>query len=153
MRATKIIRQAFRVESDNIAAIARQSRQHFLPYLADLHTLEDDKGYFRNVVFEQCEVWVVEDANGLVGFCAFKEGWLDHLYFLPTHVGNGLGAALLNKAKESYDHLQLWVFQRNTRAISCYERHGFRKVRETDGAECEEKLPDALYEWFATPGE
>ncbi|CUX11607.1 hypothetical protein AGR4B_Cc100229 [Agrobacterium tumefaciens str. CFBP 5621] len=32
-------------------------------------------------------------------------------------------------------------------ATSFYERHGFRKVRETDGSACEEKLPDALYEW------
>lgn len=39
------------------------------------------------------------------------------------------------------------VFQRNTRAISFYERNGFRMVKETDGATCEEKLPDALYEW------
>jgi RimJ/RimL family protein N-acetyltransferase len=43
--------------------------------------------------------------------------------------------------------LQLWVFQRNTRAIRFYEHNGFQKVKETDGALNEEKLPDAMFEW------
>lgn len=31
--------------------------------------------------------------------------------------------------------LQLWVFQKNVRAISFHERHGFVRVRKTDGSE------------------
>lgn len=142
-----ILRQAALRDADDVAAIARKSRMHFLPYLPDLHTLEGDKKFYRNSVFSECQVWVFEEKQVLVGFCAFKQGWVDHLYLLPTHVGMTLGESLLNKAKESHQFLQLWVFQRNTRAISFYERNGFQKIRETDGSTCEEKLPDALYEW------
>lgn len=146
-----VIRQATPADADNVATIFRQSRQYFLPYLPDLHSSEEDKGYFRNVVFIECEVWIAEENNLPVGFCAFKKGWIEHLYFLPTHVGKNLGATLLSKAKESNQHLQLWVFLQNSRAISFYERNGFQKLKETDGAECEEKLPDALYEWHLVP--
>ena len=141
------VRQATPDESDLVAAIARRSREYFLPYLPRLHSFEGDKKFYRNRVFPDCQVWVAEDRNELVGFCAFKEGWVEHLYLLPGHVGNGIGETLLNEAKAAHPFLQLWVFQQNTRAISFYERNGFRKVKETDGASNEEKCPDALYEW------
>ena len=43
--------------------------------------------------------------------------------------------------------MRLWTFQRNQRARRFYERRGFRLVLLTDGADNEEKEPDALYEW------
>lgn len=149
MTSQKIsIRQAGLADSDAVAAIARKSRLHFLPYLPNLHSFEDDKSFFRNRVFAECDVWVAEEENqDFVGFCAFQDGWVDHLYLLPTHVGRSLGEGLLSKAKENHDFLQLWVFQRNTRAISFYERNRFRRIKETDGASNEEQTPDALYAW------
>lgn len=142
-----VVRKASPNDSDAVATIARRSRKHFLPYLPDLHTLEDDKAFFRTVVFEENDVWLVEDKNEIIGFCAFKDGWLDHLYFLPSHVGKRLGPRLLTIAKKTYPCLQLWTFQKNTRAIGFYERQGFIKLKETDGSDNEEKVPDALFEW------
>ena len=134
-------------ESDTVASIAWTSRKYFLPYLPGLHPMDDYRQFYRKNVFVACDVWVVEDNQNVVGFCAFKEGWVEHLYLLPSHVGRTLGETLLNTAKEKYDLLQLWVFQRNSRAISFYERNGFTKVKETDGTSNEENLPDALFEW------
>lgn len=145
-------RQAAPDEADTVAAIARKSRAHFLPYLPDLHSFEGDRKFYRNRVFQECEVWVAEDNRELVGFCAFQEGWVDHLYLLPAYVGRSLGETLLNKAKERHGVLQLWVFQRNARAVSFYTRNGFQKIKETDGSSNEEKTPDALYEWRRRPG-
>lgn len=142
-----ILRRAGRWECEQIAKVSRASRQHFLPYLPDLHSIEEDVAYFSNVVLRQCEVWYVEQHSTLVAFCAFRDRWLDHLYCLPRYVGHGAGSKLLNKAKEGQAELSLWVFQRNERAIRFYERNGFVKVSETDGSGCEEKLPDALYRW------
>ena len=78
MNTTKIsIRQAASAESDAIAAIARKSRSHFLPHLPDLHSFDDDKKFYRNRVFSECDVWVAVETQDIVGFCAFKEaGWI-----------------------------------------------------------------------------
>ncbi|QPH54925.1 GNAT family N-acetyltransferase [Pontivivens ytuae] len=146
-----ITRQAAPDEADAVASIARASRAHFLPYLPVLHSPEEDRAHFRGRVFSKCEVWVAEGEAGPIGFCAFREGWIDHLYLLPPYVGRSIGTALLNRAKDRHAYLQLWVFQQNSRAIRFYERNGFRKVRETDGASNEEKVPDALYEWHLEP--
>jgi ribosomal protein S18 acetylase RimI-like enzyme len=63
----------------------------------------------------------------------------------------GIGAALLDHAKALRpEGLELWAFQKNVGARRFYERHGFRLVRLTDGAENMEREPDALYEWRAT---
>lgn len=132
---------------DAISIVARQSRRHFLPYLPDLHTPEEDAWFYKYIVFAQDQVWVAEDDGAIVGFCAFKADWLDHLYLLPSHVGKTLGSELLKRGKASCSYLQLWVFQQNVRAISFYERQGFVRVMETDGSGNEEKVPDALFEW------
>ncbi|WP_302467031.1 GNAT family N-acetyltransferase [Pseudoponticoccus marisrubri] len=70
---------------------------------------------------------------------------------MPGHVGQALGKTLLDKAKARHDVLQLWVFQRNHRAISFYRRNGFHEVRKTDGSSNAEKMPDMLMAW-RSPG-
>lgn len=141
------LRRARQDEAAAVAGISRASRSHFLPFLPDLHSPQEDEVFFREQVFRTCEVWVAETNALLVGFCAFRTGWVDHLYLLPGCVGRSLGQSLLNEAKARHGHLQLWVFLHNSRAISFYERNGFTRVRETDGSGNEERLPDALYKW------
>jgi len=58
-----------------------------------------------------------------------------------------VGSALLEVARSVWPDLQLWTFQRNHGARRFYERHGFVVVRETDGADNDEKEPDVLYSW------
>ena len=140
-----VVRRAGADESDAVAALVRLSRETALPYLPDLHTPEEGRAFFRDRVFAVCEVWVAERGSELVGMCAFREGWIDHLYVHPAHVRTGIGTALLRQAMEANEALQLWTFQRNTDAIRFYESHGFTLVRETDGADNEEHEPDALY--------
>ena len=81
------------------------------------------------------------------GYCAFRDGWVEHLYVDPAAQGRGLGSALLNQAMVGQSHLKLWAFQKNTLAIRFYSRRGFRLVELTDGSGNVEREPDALYEW------
>jgi ribosomal protein S18 acetylase RimI-like enzyme len=93
--------------------------------------------------------WSWRRADGrVVGFAALDGELLGHLYVHPDAQRQGIGSALLVRAKEVRpDGLRLWVFQRNTGARAFYERYGFRVVRLTDGSANEEREPDALYEW------
>jgi ribosomal protein S18 acetylase RimI-like enzyme len=117
-----------------------------LPYLPVLHTPAEDLEFFSGQVLRSDTVWVAECASGIVGFCAFGNGWLNHLYVMPSVHRAGIGSELLRIALRETEALRLWVFQQNAAAIAFYESHGFRLVRMTDGSENEEQVPDALYE-------
>ena len=139
------LRRARGDESDAVAALHQVSREHAMPFMRGLHTVEEDRAFFRDRVFRECQVWVAERNGDIIGMCAFRPGWLDHLYVHPAHQRGGVGSALLRKAIDENEALQLWVFQTNEKAIRFYERHGFTLARVTDGLENEERQPDALY--------
>jgi GNAT superfamily N-acetyltransferase len=103
---------------------------------------------------EHEEVWLAEDDGRLLGFLGIEASSdlggapvLEKIYVEPAEQNHGVGSALLDKAKELRpDELYLWVFQKNP-ARRLYERHGFRLVKLTDGADNMEREPDALYRW------
>jgi putative acetyltransferase len=134
-------------DMDRAAAVHRASFDHALPTLAGLHTPEEDRWFFRERVFAICQLWGHLDNQELVGIIAFREGWIDQLYVLPSLQGRGIGTALLKIAQSRFPSLSLWTFQRNAAARRFYERHGFTLVKETDGSANDEKEPDALYCW------
>jgi GNAT superfamily N-acetyltransferase len=103
---------------------------------------------------ESDEVWVAELDGRLVGFIAVEHSRtldadvLERIYVEPAEQGQGIGAALLDKAKERRPGgIHLWVFQKNEGARRFYERHGFQLVKLTDGSHNMEREPDALYAW------
>jgi GNAT superfamily N-acetyltransferase len=145
-----LVRRARDDESDAVAALFRVSKETAMPYLPALHTAEDDRAFFRERVFARCDVWVAECDGALRGFCAIRAGWVDQLYVHPANHRTGIGAALLNKAKEANEKLKLWAFQRNANARHFYESQGFWIAKTTDGEDNEERAPDALYAWSRT---
>ena len=120
-----------------------------LTFLPRLHTDEETRDFIANTVLPRDEVVVAEVAGRIAGFVAIANGdLLEHLYVHPELTGRGIGSALLERAKADMPGgFRLWVFQANAGARRFYERHGLRVVRLTDGAENEEKTPDALYAW------
>jgi GNAT superfamily N-acetyltransferase len=142
-----MLRQLELADMDAAARVLRASFDEALPWLAGLHTPEEDRWYFRERVFKTCEIWGAFDGDVMIGLIAFRMDWVDQLYALPTEQRCGIGSELLQVAQRSFDRLQLWTFQRNTQARRFYEARGFVLVRETDGAGNEEKEPDVLYLW------
>ena len=140
------IRRLELAELDDAAAVHRAAFDDRLPWLAGLHTPEEDRSYFRGRVSTICEVWGAFEDETLVGIVAFREDWIDHLYILPAAQRRGMGTALLDIAKSAFPRLHLWTFQRNIAARNFYEARGFIPVRRTDG-DNEENEPDTLYRW------
>ena len=123
-----------------------------LAFLPRLHTHDEHRGFIRDIVLPEQEVWVAERDGTVIGFAALSPDMLMHLYVHPDAQGVGAGAALLAKAKERRpEGFTFWVFQPNERARAFYERRGCALVRLTDG-ENAEKVPDALYEWRPETG-
>lgn len=142
-----VIREARLDDVEGVVTLHHLTRETCMPYLPVLHTVAEGIEYFTEVVFRECRVLVVEDDGRIVSYCAFREGWLDHLYVSPDAQRRGLGSTLLKAATESQDTLSLWVFQKNLGARHFYERHGFSPIELTDGQTNEEHEPDALYRW------
>lgn len=141
------LRRASLADAGAIARLQRHVMRVSLPYLPELHTVEEDLWFFSERVLPENEVWVAEADGEVCGFIAFKPGWINHLYIHPEHQGRGLGHALLDKALADGTRRELWTFQQNSRARAFYEARGFVLVRLTDGEDNEEKTPDALYAW------
>lgn len=134
----------------DMPAAARVHRVSFdkrLPWLAGLHTPEEDYGFWSGHLFQTCEIWGAEQHGVLFGIIAFRQDWIDQLYILPEAQGRGIGSGLLEVAKRNHPQLFLWTFRRNASARRFYERRGFVVVKETDGSKNEEKEPDVLYRW------
>ena len=143
------LRKAAPSDLPAIAGLFRLVRETCLPFLPQLHTREEDLEFFRKHVFPVYDLTIAELDGRIAGFSAVSPGWLEHLYVLPQFQGQGVGAQLLERAKQGQSAFQLWVFQKNRKARRFYERSGLRLVRLTDGADNEEREPDALYEWRA----
>jgi ribosomal protein S18 acetylase RimI-like enzyme len=154
------IRSARQGDGPAVAAVFGQARAE-MTYLPRLHTPEEDVAFFSEMVAgSQSAGYMVEVAEsavvakvdgsgeGIVGFCAVRDGWLDHLYVSPRWQSQGIGSALLTRAlAASPDGLRLWVFEQNARAQSLYARAGFTVVERTDGDRNEERTPDVLMRW------
>ena len=141
------IRRLRLADMDEAAGLHRASFDCALPWLAGLHTPEEDRWFYRERVFATCQVWGAFDRGIMTGLIAFRDGWVDQLYVLPGTRGHGIGSALLEVAQNRFARLHLWTFQRNHAARHFYERRGFVLMRETDGSANEEREPDALYLW------
>jgi GNAT superfamily N-acetyltransferase len=147
--ADYVFRRLSLAEMDTAAQIHRIAFDDRLPWLAGLHTPEQDRWFFRERVYPACEVWGAFEGTTMHAFIAFREDWIEHLYVLPQSQGHGAGSALLEVARSAFPHLYLWTFQRNVGARGFYASRGFVAVRETDGARNDEHEPDVLYEWRA----
>jgi putative acetyltransferase len=144
--ATVTLRPAISQDAAAVARLFRAVREANLPYLPDLYTPDQDLAFFRDRVFVECTVWVAGEA-AIAGFCAWRPGWVDHLYVQSDCHGRGIGTALLSRAMAENTVLRLWAFQRNARALRFYAARGFRIIEQTDGSRNEEREPDALLEW------
>ena len=142
-----MLRQLKLEDMDAAARVVRTAFDQALPSLAGLRTPEEDQWFFRERVFNTCEMWGAFDGAAMRGIIAFREGWIDQLYVLPEAQRRGVGKDLLQVAQNAFDRLQLWTFQRNAPARRFYKARGFALIQETDGAGNEEKEPDALYLW------
>ena len=143
-----MIRRATAADAAAVADVWLLSRKASVPAIpAPVHDDADVRRYFAHVVIPERETWVVDLDGEVVALLALEDGWVDHLYVHPDHVGHGLGSELLELAKRRRpDGLDLWTFQSNAGARRFYERHGFTAEATTDG-DNEEGDPDVHYRW------
>jgi ribosomal protein S18 acetylase RimI-like enzyme len=138
-------------DAGEVAEVYLTSRKKFLPFAPLAHSDAEVRDWISGTLIPGGGVTVAEVEGSVVGMLAISEtdgvGWIDQLYLAPDWVGRGIGSALLEFALEQLGSpVRLYTFQENTGARRFYERHGFRVIALSDGADNEERCPDALYE-------
>ena len=73
----------------------------------------------------QATVYVYEDNQKIQGFIGMNGEYIEGLFVSNEMQSQGIGKILLNYAKGKRNKLFLNVYQKNTRAISFYQREGF----------------------------
>ena len=143
-----ILRRALLADMPALGRLHYHTVRTSLPFVPQVHPAHEVEDYFSGPFFAKAEFWLAEDDAGeAIGYIGFRPDFVEHLFIHPSSQGQGVGVALLNRAKEASSELSLWTFQQNLRARRFYEQHGFTVVMETDGRDNEEKLPDVLYRW------
>lgn len=146
------LRPAELADVEALVELHLSSSRQAMPWLPQLHTREETVWWMSHQVLGRLRVWVAESEGQVVGYAALGPGELEQLYVRPGYQGRGVGHLLLEHAKALEPQgLGLWVFQRNTRARTFYEAHGFLPIAFTDGSRNEEREPDARYAWMPAP--
>ena len=73
----------------------------------------------------QATVYVYEDKQEIQGFIGLSNEYIEGIFVSAEMQSQGIGKILLNYVKGKRNKLIINVYQKNTRAISFYQREGF----------------------------
>jgi GNAT superfamily N-acetyltransferase len=142
------LRRATAGDATGVAHTWLRARRAAIPAIpAPVHSDDEVRAWFAEVVLPSRDAWVAEAEGAVVGLLVLEPGEVDQLYVDPSRQGEGLGARLLDVAKGlNPAGLELWTFAANAGARRFYARAGFVEVGRTDG-DNEEGAPDVRLRW------
>lgn len=129
-----MIRRSSRDEAETLFAIQRAACVEGLA-----HIFPPDRYPFPESILDAWRafdgtVLVAERDGRAVGLAAVRDCWLRNLYVIPEAWGTGVAAELHDAALAELPdcgEVRLWTLERNNRARSFYEKHGWRPNGET----------------------
>lgn len=127
---------------DEVAKLYLKSYKNLEEYS---YTHEEDVKVYINWLLRRdvAGLFVVKDDNKIVGFMAIDGNWyskkynkvvgaIHEIFVDPEYFDKGMGSMLMEKAIEYFkqrnlDLIELWVGDKNEKAMKFYEKFGFRK--------------------------
>ena len=102
MNTTIHLRQYSPKDLAQTVRLWRASRRDAFPYVEvqQRYTLAEDMAYFQAIVVVECMVWLAEVEGHLAGLLAIKDDYIDQLFVAVELQRQGVGTALLQKARE-----------------------------------------------------
>ena len=74
----------------------------------------------------QATVYIYEDNQEIQGFIGLNDEYIEGIFVSDEMQSQGIGKTLINYVKDKRKKLFLNVYQKNTRAISFYQREDFK---------------------------
>ena len=99
------------------------------PFLTDEYFQQERKN-IPEIHLPNAETWVVETSNEVVGFIALIGNEVGAIFVHPGMQGKGAGKALMDKAQELHENLEVEVFSKNSIGRRFYSKYGFVLIEE-----------------------
>ena len=80
---------------------------------------------FVKEILPNAEIYVYIFKEKIVGFIGLNNDYIEGIFVDTNNQYNGIGTTLLNKVKESRNHLSLSVYKKNTNATNFYKKNNF----------------------------
>jgi GNAT superfamily N-acetyltransferase len=142
------IRSATPDDVARLAAIDLAAKRAAMPTIVWPRSEAEVRWFIGERLLPTGRVLVAEFAGEVVGYMATEPGWIEQLYLRQSAWRQGIGSALMARAKaENPGGLRLRCFQLNAAGRAFYEHHGFAVEALGDGSNNEEGEPDILYVW------
>jgi putative acetyltransferase len=109
------------------------------PFLSE-EFMAQERHNIPNVYLPITDTWVVENNEGVIGFLALIGHEVGAIFVQPQFHGTGAGRALMNKARDLHDTLEVEVFEANVIGRNFYARYGFELLSESIHQETGNKL-------------
>lgn len=77
-------------------------------------------------MLSQAEVYIYENNQKIYGFIGLNDEYIEGIFVSDKMQSQGIGKILINYVKDKRKKLFLNVYQKNTRAISFYQREHFK---------------------------
>jgi len=85
---------------------------------------ENNYNYVKEIL-PNAEIYVYIYKEKIIGFIGLNSNYIEGIFVDTNNQCNGVGTALLSKAKEDRDSLKLKVYQKNINAINFYKKNDF----------------------------
>lgn len=113
----------------------------------DAHPFIPDSYWQENLAFvrEQlplAELYIYREQNKILGFLGVTDSYIAGIFVRSDYRKQGIGKKLLDTVKQTHDTLNLSVYEKNSNALTFYDKHGFQKSSESidETGECEYHL-------------
>lgn len=73
----------------------------------------------------------VQDIDGIKGFIGLTDNHISGLFVDEHYRRQNIGQALIAKAKQLHNELNVFVYKQNTQAVAFYQSQGFQIVSES----------------------
>jgi putative acetyltransferase len=99
------------------------------PFLTD-DFMEIERERIPHGYMPTADTWVAESDGEVIGFIALLGNEVGAIFVQPAHHGQGVGRALMDKARELHGDLEVEVFAANSIGRKFYARYGFEPSDE-----------------------
>jgi putative acetyltransferase len=129
IRGGAMIREYDSGDRDAVLAVWAESAAVAHPFWTPA-MFEEERKNIGEQFLPVVETYVFERDGAIVGFISLLDTEVGGIFVAPRYHGQGIGRALMDRARDSRSHLELDVFEANAIGRAFYAAYGFGVVGE-----------------------